>query len=110
MTFAFPDAPPPVGSGTVTIIGTLDSGTPDKYLALYTESALPYASVFGFGSACAPNGQNVSIDTPTLQRMQLQDGITLQLQTAATTNCMCATNELYIRLQYTRGPAATFTP
>jgi PKD repeat protein len=109
-TFVYPDAPPPISDGELVIIGTLDGNSPDKALSLHTEGATPYATVFGYGSQCASESQQVVIDQATLARMQLDGTITLQLTTAAGTDCVCAANELSVELVYTRGVAAHFTP
>jgi hypothetical protein len=109
-TFAYSDAPPPVSDGDLVIIGTLDGNTPDKMVSLFTESATPYATLFGDGTQCSSTPTQLVIDQPTLARMQLDGTITLQLTTAAGTDCVCASNELSVQLVYTRGVAAHFTP
>lgn len=113
ITVNFPAAPAPLGAGTLTLSGTVDSDTTDEYVSIYGESTSGtlLANMFGRGVAdCAFQSQQATVSQALLQGFQADGTITLQLQTGVGLDCFCAPDQVSVELSYPAGTTADFTP
>lgn len=113
VTVSFPAAPPPLGNGTLTVSGTVDSDTTDEYVSVYGESTSGtlLANMFGVGVVdCGFQSQQASVPQSLLQAFQADGTITLQVRTGTGLDCFCAPDSVSIRLSYPAGTTADFTP
>ena len=113
VTVNFPTAPAPLGAGTLTVSGTVDSDTTDEYVSVYGESTSGtlLANMFGRGvTDCAFQSQQASVSQALLQSFQADGTITLQLKTGTGLDCFCAPDQVSVELSYPAGTTADFTP
>jgi PKD repeat protein len=113
ISVSFAAAPAPLGTGTITLSGTVDSDTTDEYVSIYGESTSGtlLANMFGVGvSDCAFQSQSASVSQSLLSSFQADGTITLQLQTGAGLDCFCSSNTVSVELSYPAGTTADFTP
>jgi PKD repeat protein len=113
ITVSFANAPPPLGAGTITLSGTVDSDTTDEYVSIYGESTSGtlLANMFGRGvSDCSFQSQQASVAQSLLSTFQADGTITLQLQTGPGLDCFCAPDQVSVELSYPAGTTADFTP
>jgi hypothetical protein len=113
VTVNFPAAPAPLGNGTLTVSGTVDSDTTDEYVSVYGESTSGtlLANMFGVGvTDCAFQSQQATVSQALLQSFAADGTITLQLQTGIGLDCFCAPDQVSVELSYPSGTTADFTP
>jgi PKD repeat protein len=113
VTVSFPTAPAPLGNGTLTVFGTVDSDTTDEYVSVYGESTggTLLANMFGRGvSDCAFQSQQATVSQSLLQSFAADGTITLQLQTGPGLDCFCGPDQVSVELSYPSGTTADFTP
>jgi PKD repeat protein len=112
ITVNFPNAPSPLGAGTITLSGTVDSDDSTEYLYVYGESTSGtlLGTLFGTQPDCAFQTGSTSVSQSLLQSFAADGTITLQVRTGSSLDCFCAPDQISVRLTYPSGTTADFTP
>ena len=113
VTVTFPAAPAPLGNGTLTVSGAVDSDTTDEYVSVYGESTSGtlLAQMFGIGvTDCSFQSQQATVSQALLQSFAADGTITLQVTTGIGLDCFCTSNSVSVELSYPSGTTADFTP
>jgi PKD repeat protein len=110
ITVNFPAAPAPLGTGTITLSGTVDSDDSTEYLYVYGEDTALLGTLFGTQPDCAFQTGSTTVSQAQLQSYQADGTITLQITTGAYLDCFCAPDQVSVELSYPAGTTADFTP
>jgi hypothetical protein len=110
ITVNFPAAPAPLGTGTITLSGTVDSDDSTEYLYVYGEGSTLLGTMFGAQPDCAFQTGSTTVSQAQLQSYQADGSITLQITTGAYLDCFCAPDQVSVELSYPAGTTADFTP
>jgi hypothetical protein len=110
ITVNFPAAPSPLGNGTITVSGTVDSDDSTEYLYVYGEGGTLLGTMFGAQPDCAFQTGSTTVSQSQLQSYQADGTITLQITTGLDLDCFCAPDQVSVELSYPAGTTADFTP